>query len=78
VTAAELSDPPSVEDEFLDTPTSQIPDALSTASKSAHAKPRTAWVFKHMPNPDPETLYYTQEDYGCDMKLNILKSLNEL
>jgi hypothetical protein len=74
-TSGELSDPlPSVEDDLLDTLSSQVSDALSTASKSAHAKPRTAWVFKHMPNPDPETLYYTQEDNGeCLYKNRVWK-----
>jgi hypothetical protein len=68
--SAELSGPLSVEDDFLDAPNSNLSDTLSTAAKSAHAKPRTAWVFKHMPNPDPETLYYTQEYNGACLYKN--------
>jgi len=59
VTSGELSNTPSVEDDFLDTPPSQICDVLSTVQRAHNAK-LVQLGFKHMPNPDPETLYYAQ------------------
>lgn len=68
--SSELSDSILVDNDFSDTLSSQTSETSSTASKSAHAKPRTAWVFRHMPDPDPETLYYTKENNGQCLDIN--------
>lgn len=42
----------------------EIPSASSTGSKRKRITLRTSWIFRHMPDDDPETIYYSRDDYG--------------
>jgi hypothetical protein len=65
-----MSEPLSLVTELDQESTSQQASNSTTSSKRKREKPRTGWFYSHMPDPDPQTLYYSKDDRGQFLSLN--------